>query len=81
MRLSLSRGVPFLLAALALSGCQTMPDPWAKAPAGQKRVLASFPPLYDMTKAVAGDDAYVLCLLTTVGPHEYHETPSDMGTI
>jgi ABC-type Zn uptake system ZnuABC Zn-binding protein ZnuA len=40
-------------------------------------VLVSFPPLYCFTKSVAGDDAKVLSLLTTVGPHDYQPTAAD----
>src|SRR5262249_33906331 len=38
----------------------------------------SFPPLYSFTKNVAGDDAQVLCLLTTHGPHDYPYDPKDL---
>jgi zinc transport system substrate-binding protein len=56
--------------ALLFPGCSTPPNPWAKAKEGQKHVLTSFPPLYCLTQAIAGDDAYVLCLLTGTGPHD-----------
>lgn len=69
--------VLMLFAPLSL-GCSRAKDPWAEARPGQKRVLASFPPLFSMTAAVAGDDAYVLSLLSTQGPHDFHDSPSDM---
>lgn len=68
----------FALGIVSLAGCTATPSPWKNAPAGQKRVLASFPPIYSMAKAVAGDEAYVLCLLTTVGPHDYQPHPNEM---
>jgi zinc/manganese transport system substrate-binding protein len=65
-------------AILALSGCTQAKDPWAGAGKQQKRVLVSFPPLYSMTQAIAGDDAYVLSLLSQQGPHDANESPGDM---
>jgi zinc transport system substrate-binding protein len=66
------------LLALLFAGCSKAANPWQGARPGQKRVLVSFAPIYCMTHAVAGDDAYVLCLLTTQGPHGYTDTPADM---
>lgn len=63
---------------LLLVGCSRPPEPWREAKTGQKRVLVSFPPLYSITHAIAGDDAYVLCLLSSTGPHEYEPSPVDM---
>ena len=40
-------------------------------------MLVSFPPLYAITHAIAGDHAYVLCLLTTQGPHDYDGAQTD----
>jgi ABC-type Zn uptake system ZnuABC Zn-binding protein ZnuA len=40
-------------------------------------VLVSFPPLYCFAKNIAGPDAKVLSLLTTVGPHDYQPTAAD----
>jgi ABC-type Zn uptake system ZnuABC Zn-binding protein ZnuA len=60
---------------LTLGGCSKREDPW---PEGKgKRVLVSFAPLYCFTKKVAGDDARVLCLLTSQGPHDYEPTAND----
>ncbi len=64
--------------ALALPGCTSAKDAWHEAKPGQKRILVSFAPLYCMTRAVAGDDAYVMCLLTTTGPHEFRDSPKDL---
>ncbi len=64
--------LPFLFV-----GCATVPDFWSDAKPTQKRVLVSFPPLFCVTHAVAGDGAYVLCMLTTEGPHEYQGVPTD----
>ncbi len=71
----LSLAVPLM--ALA-TGCTPAPDPFAEAKPNQKRVLVTFPPLYAITHAVAGDDAYVLSLLTGTGPHDYDGAPTDM---
>jgi ABC-type Zn uptake system ZnuABC Zn-binding protein ZnuA len=40
-------------------------------------VLAFFPPIYSLAATVAGDDAQVVSLLTTKGPHDYEAKPSD----
>ena len=76
---------PYLLASLgfsliflALSGCSPAPNFWAEAKPGQKKILVSFPPLYSITHAVAGDHAYVLCLLSGQGPHDYDGAASDL---
>ena len=63
---------------LALAGCSPAPNYWTEAKPGQKKVLVSFPPLYAFTHAVAGDDAYVLCMLTTQGPHGYQGAATDL---
>jgi ABC-type Zn uptake system ZnuABC Zn-binding protein ZnuA len=61
----------------ASSGCGAPASPWEEVPGGRKHVLVSFPPLFCFTKSVAGPDAKVLCLLTTVGPHDYQPTAAD----
>ncbi len=66
-----------LLLGIGFVGCTRAPDPWKDAKTGQQRVLVTFPPLYCLTHAVAGDDAYVLCYLSSVGPHEYEFNPVD----
>src|SRR5688572_25433125 len=69
-------GAGLLCAALfGLGGCSAGGDPWAERPG--PKVLAFFPPLYSLAAAVAGDDAQVLSLLTTKGPHDYEPRPAD----
>lgn len=67
-----------ILIALALSvasGCGKTENPW---PEGKSpRVLVSFPPLYCFAVNVAGDDAAVLSLLKTTGPHDFQPTTHD----
>jgi zinc transport system substrate-binding protein len=60
------------------AGCSPAPDFWGEAKEGQKRILVTFPPLYAITQHVAGEEAYVLCLLTNEGPHEYQATQTDV---
>jgi zinc transport system substrate-binding protein len=64
-------GILLLAMGVTSAGCSRPADPWKAAKEGQKRVLVSFPPLYCLTSAVAGDDAFVLCFLNTEDPHEY----------
>src|SRR4051794_17786537 len=59
----------------AVSGCASRPDPWQGKP--PPHVMTSFPPLYCFARNVAGDEAAVLCLLTTNGPHDYQPTGRD----
>lgn len=59
-------------------GCHPAPNFWTDAKPNQKRILVTFPPLYSITHAVAGEDAYVLCILTTQGPHGYQGAPTDL---
>lgn len=68
-------GIPLLQ---MLPGCSAPPDFWAEAKSNQKRVLVSFPPLYAITTAIAGEDAYALSMLTGTGPHEYDPAPNDL---
>lgn len=75
---------PYLLISVGFSaifsllvGCSGAPNFWEEARPGQKKVLVSFPPLYCIAHAVVGDDAYVLSLLTTHGPHDYDGGPTD----
>jgi zinc transport system substrate-binding protein len=67
---------PAFLVVLA-AGCPKAADTWKDAKPGQLKVLASFPPLYSWTVNVGGDDAHVVCLLTGVGPHDYHANATD----
>lgn len=72
------RVLSLVLLVPMLQGCTSAKDPWDAAKPGQRRVLATFPPLYSMTQAIAGEDAYVLSLLSNVGPHDAKDNPSDM---
>lgn len=65
------------LLSLAGIGCSKAPPVWGDVKPGQKRVLASFPPLYCMVANVAGDQAKTLCLLSGQGPHGYQGTQTD----
>src|SRR5262249_20993405 len=60
----------------AWAGCTPVRPVWPEGP--ERRVVLSFPPLYSFAKNVAGDDAHVLCLLTTHGPHDYPYDPKDL---
>jgi ABC-type Zn uptake system ZnuABC Zn-binding protein ZnuA len=61
-----------------MTSCSPAPPYWAEAKSNQKKILVSFPPLYAITHAVAGDDAYVLSMLTTQGPHDYDYAATDL---
>jgi zinc transport system substrate-binding protein len=63
-------------AAVAIAGCSSNTgDPWQNRPG--PKVLAFFPPLYSFAAEVAGDDAQVLPLLTSKGPHDYEFQATD----
>jgi ABC-type Zn uptake system ZnuABC Zn-binding protein ZnuA len=62
-------------------GCGAPRSPWNDVQGGSKHVLVSFTPLYCFTKSVAGPDAKVLSLLTTVGPHDYQPSAADALTV
>src|SRR5262245_11755656 len=64
----LSLGLMVLL-LLSFAGCSAPPSPWP--PGKSPKVLTSFPPLYCFAANVVTDDAHVMSLLTTVGPHDY----------
>src|SRR4051812_12286541 len=63
--------------AAMLPGCGQASNPWDKVEGGPPRVLVCFPPLYCFTKSVAGKDAAVLSLLTTIGPHDHKADAQD----
>ncbi len=63
---------------LSLASCSSSPDFWKEAKSGQKKVLVTFPSLYAITHAVAGEDAYVLSMLSGQGPHGYEGSPTDV---
>src|SRR5262249_52112432 len=58
------------------AGCGTTADPWPPNKPGL-RIMTTFPPLYCFAANVAGDDATVLCLLDTTGPHNYTVTSQE----
>lgn len=53
------------------------PNVWKNVPGGSMKVLVSFPPLYCFAKNILGDEAKVVSLLTTQGPHDYQATAND----
>ena len=67
--------VPLMLLPLA---CTPPVNPFAEAKPGQKKILVSFPPLYALAHAVAGEDGYVVSMLTGEGPHGYHYSAHDL---
>ncbi len=67
----------FLTFPILVCGCSQEKNPWA-GQGGPPRVLTSFPPIYSLTKSVAGSDAAVLPLLTNQGPHNYEFNARDV---
>jgi ABC-type Zn uptake system ZnuABC Zn-binding protein ZnuA len=61
---------------LALAGCSTR-DPWAEVEPGRLKILVSIPPLHSFAANITGQHAEVKCLLTGIGPHDYHPTATD----
>jgi ABC-type Zn uptake system ZnuABC Zn-binding protein ZnuA len=59
------------LLLLGFLGCSRPEDPWASVPGGPPRVVVTIAPLASFVRGVAGDRAAVICLCTTLGPHEY----------
>lgn len=80
MRLGVVAGVA-LGCLFSMGGCGAPRSPWDNVPGGSKHVLVSFTPLYCFAKSVAGPDAKVLSLLTTVGPHDYQPSAADALTV
>jgi zinc transport system substrate-binding protein len=80
------------LTAIGLGGCginrspnnsEVYPMPLSNSPNASKlRVVTTFIPITDFTKAVAGDRAVVNQLLPSgVGPHDYQAKPEDVQTL
>jgi zinc transport system substrate-binding protein len=67
----------FLALLLGLAGCSKADNPWDNVPGGPTKVLVTIPPLYSFAKNVGRDDAAVLCLLGSKGPHNYEPVASD----
>lgn len=75
------RLAPVLLALPLLTGCtgSSAPDAW---PAGDKpRVLVTFAPLDSFARNVAGDDATVVSLLNSRGPHGFDPGVREAQTV
>lgn len=51
-------------------------SPWKST--GKVKVLTSIVPVYCLTKQIAGDDAEVLCLMVSHGPHDFEPTHDDV---
>jgi ABC-type Zn uptake system ZnuABC Zn-binding protein ZnuA len=68
--------VSLAIFSLAAPGCSRHTSPWDGL-GGPPRVLVSFAPLYSFAKNVAGNDAAVLSLMTSQGPHEHETVPED----
>jgi zinc transport system substrate-binding protein len=68
-------------AALALGGCQDAPKEAAKEAAPPRPlVVASFYPLYDFARQVAGDRAEAVSLVPAgVEPHDWEPSPRDVA--
>ena len=66
-----------ILALLAAAGCQQ-----ASPPDGKPLVVASFYPMYEFARQVAGDRARVVSLVPTgAEPHDWEPSPQDMAEI
>jgi len=63
-------------AALALAACEQAP------PAGAPLVIATFYPLFEFSREIAGADAQVISLLPPgVEPHDWEPTPRDIARL
>lgn len=58
---------------MGLIGCSEAKTSWSSLGGGPK-VMVTIPPYYSFTRGVAGNQAAVLCLCTTTGPHHYEST-------
>lgn len=77
------RAVVVGVIALALGGCQDAPKEAPKAGAPPRPlVVASFYPLYDFARQIAGDRAEVVSLVPTgVEPHDWEPSPRDVARV
>ncbi len=66
------------VAALGVSGCGLMGDPWSGETA-QTRVIVTIPALESFVRAVGKDKVAVRCLCTKTGPHDYNADMADLG--
>ena len=68
-----------LVAAAVLAGCKDTPPPTVAA---RPLVVASFYPLYDFARQVAGDRADVISLVPAgVEPHDWEPSPRDVARV
>jgi len=72
-----------LLLLTLLVGCSSngsnnpaFSSPWKST--GKVKVLTSIVPVYCLTKMIAGDEAEVLCLMCSHGPHDFEPTHDDV---
>ena len=71
-----------LAAAFVLAGCDAGPAPSHPATAARPRVVATFFPLYDFTRQVAGDRVDVTSLVPAgVEPHDWEPSPRDVAEV
>jgi zinc transport system substrate-binding protein len=77
------RQIVAVAAALALGGCQDAPKEAPKAAAPPRPlVVASFYPLYDFARQIAGDRAEVISLVPAgVEPHDWEPSPRDVARV
>ncbi len=59
-----------LLPLVAAIGCGSMRNPW-EGKGGPPRVVVTFAPLASFARSIGGEQAAVLSLCTTTGPHDY----------
>jgi zinc transport system substrate-binding protein len=72
--------VVFAVLVAALTGCRDAPEIAASPP--RPLVVASFYPLYEFTRQIAGDWADVVSLVPTgVEPHDWEPAPADVGRV
>lgn len=64
-----------IVSLATLPGCNGAPRGWTDKPG--PKVIAYCPPIYSLAATVAGDDAQVVSLLSTKGPHDYEAKTSD----
>ncbi len=65
-----------LLASVLVGGCGKMRPPW-EGKGGPPRVLVTFAPLASFARAIGGDQAAVMSLCDTTGPHDYQFSIED----
>jgi zinc transport system substrate-binding protein len=76
-----SRAGGLALAALALFGCEAAPPPAPATPA-RPLVVATFYPLWEFARQVAGDRAEVVSLVPPgIEPHDWEPAPQDVARV